>query len=380
MRFLHFFVVLLFLAFPACSDEITSTDTVKTSTEAVPLWGDYPHSRPSCVRGIHLTAWVTGSKKRRVEYEKLFAETELNTAVIDIKEIDGEVYVPGIKLDGEEVYVGAIKDLKSYLTFLKDRGVYTIARMTVFKDQKLAKLKPEWAVQAEPPVAKAVEKGFDKNVWVDKQGKAWADPYNPHVWKYNIAIAEKAVELGFQEIQFDYIRFPSDGAVERCRYSKPHSKDSSVKALDSFLAEARKKLSPRAVISIDVFGLVGSYDNDLGIGQKLSGITDNIDVLSPMMYPSHYAPGEYGLKDPNSAPYDTLMRSIGDTRKVLKGKDHVILRPYLQDFSLGVKYTAQHVRDQIEAAYNHGVGEWLLWNPSCRYTRDALKSKSEAAF
>jgi hypothetical protein len=117
----------------------------------------------------------------------------------------------------------------------------------------------------------------------------------------------------------------------------------------------------------------------MGIGQKLSGIMDHIDALSPMMYPSHYANGEFGIKSPNAAPYDTLMRSIGDTKKVMRGKN-VVMRPYLQDFSLGVKYTAQHVRDKIEAAYDNGVGEWLLWNPACKYTRDALKSKEESRY
>ncbi len=372
------FLLALAIFLPACSNgETVSSSTPAANAESkIPLWGDYPNDRPSCVRGIHLTAWVVGSAKRRADYEALFAETEINTAVIDIKEIDGEIYIPGVKLDGHDVYAAAVKDMKGYLTYLKERGVYTIARMTVFKDQKLAKLKPEWAVRADPPIAKAKEKGLAANVWVDRHGRAWADPYNANVWKYNIAIAEKAADLGFQEIQFDYIRFPSDGPTERCRYSKPHSKDASVKALAEFLEEAHKKLSPRGVkISIDVFGLVGSYDNDLGIGQRLSDITDHIDVLSPMMYPSHYGAGEYGIKDPNSNPYATVYRSINDTRKVLKGKN-VILRPYLQDFSLGVKYTAKHVRDQIEAAYDNGVGEWLLWNPSCRYTKDAFEKKT----
>lgn len=371
------FLLSLLIFLPACSSSNSevSTDTVKASGQEIPLWGDYPNERPSCVRGIHLTAWVLGSKKLRPNFEALFAETELNTAVIDIKEIEGEVYVPGMKLDGHDVSVTAVRDFKEYLSFLKARGVYTVARMTVFKDQKLPKIKPEWAVRSEPPIAKAKEKGFESHVWVDKNGKAWADPYNPNVWKYNIAIAEKAADLGFQEIQFDYIRFPSDGLTERCRYSQPHHKNTSYKALADFLAAAQKELAPRGVkISIDVFGLVGSYDNDLGIGQKLSGIIDHIDALSPMMYPSHYGAGEYGIANPNAAPYATVLRSIRDTRQALKGKN-VVLRPYLQDFSLGVKYTAKHVRDQIEAAYDNGVGEWLLWNPQCRYTKEAFEPK-----
>lgn len=336
------------------------------------MWGDAPHTRPSCVRGIHLTSWYTGSKKGRAKLEALLAETELNTAVIDIKESEGDLYIPGVPLDGQNVYVPAVRDLESYLKFLKDRGVYTIARIVVFHDNKLAKMKPEWAVRSSSPIAKAVEKGYRNDIWVDRRGSAWADPTNPKVWDYNIQVAVKAAELGFQGIQFDYIRFPSDGPTKLCVYSQPYTKGKGVGYLNEFLKRAQDKLKPMGVeISIDVFGLVGSYDNDLGIGQKLTELLSHIDVISPMMYPSHYYPGEYGIKDPNNSPYETVFRSIKDTRKVL-GQSKVELRPYLQDFSLGVKYDAKKVRDQIHAAEDQGVYEWLLWSPSCNYTRGAL--------
>jgi hypothetical protein len=356
---------------PGCSE--TTVETSTTSVSSVPLWGDAPFERPSCVKGIHLTAWITGSKKARARFEKLFEETELNTAVIDIKEIEGDVYIPGITLDGKSVYVSAVKDLKDYLKYLKERGVYTIARIVVFHDNKLAQVKPDWAVRSSSPLPQAVAKGYRSDVWVDRKGSAWADPTNPHVQDYNIAIALKAVELGFQGIQFDYIRFPSDGNTKLCIYSKPHSSAAAVETLTQFLSKAHKKLKPLGVeLSIDVFGLTGSYTHDLGIGQKLSRLMENVDVISPMMYPSHYAPGEYGIKDPNNSPYDTVYRSMKDTKKVLQGSQ-VELRPYLQDFSLGVKYDAKKVRDQIQAVVDQGVDEWLLWNPSCQYTRDALE-------
>jgi hypothetical protein len=131
-------------------------------------------------------------------------------------------------------------------------------------------------------------------------------------------------------------------------------------------------------LSIDVFGLVGSDGGDMGIGQKLNRLARQVDIVSPMMYPSHYAPGEFGIKSPNASPYETIHRSISDTKKTLKDIN-VELRPYLQDFSLGVKYTEKHVRDQINAAADLGVNEWLLWNPACRYTLDALKPKDPDA-
>lgn len=362
------------LVAPGCSESTPQTSTETVKTDAIAQWGDNPNGRPSCVRGIHLTSWYTGTKKGRAKFEALLADTELNTAVIDVKEIEGEVYIPGVKLDGQDVYVPAVKDLESYLKFLKARGVYTIARIVVFHDNKVATLKPDWAIRSTSPLPRAAEKGYRKDVWVDRRGSAWADPTNPNVWKYNIDIAVKAAEMGFQGVQFDYIRFPSDGPTKLCIYSQPYTKGKGVEYLNQFLKRAQDKLKPMGVeVSIDVFGLVGSYDNDLGIGQKLTQILSHVDVISPMMYPSHYGAGEYGIADPNSSPYETVFRSIKDTRKVLlKANSQVELRPYLQDFSLGVKYDAKKVRDQIQAAADQGIHEWLLWSPSCNYTRDAM--------
>jgi hypothetical protein len=373
LRFPFFFLLLLIAGVvPSCSQA-----PVEKSTEpATPLWGDYPNERPSCVKGIHLSSWYTGTKKGRAQFEELFEDTELNTAVIDIKESEGDVYIPGVTLDGKPNYVSAMRDIKDYLKYLKDRGIFTIARVVVFHDNRLAKQKPEWAIRSSQPLPKAAEKGYRSDVWVDKKGSAWADPYNHNVWDYNIQIALKAAELGFQGVQFDYIRFPSDGQTKLCVYSKPHNSKSSVEALGTFLERAHKRLQERNVeLSIDVFGLVGSSGGDMGIGQRLSKLAAHVDVVSPMMYPSHYAPGEYGIKDPNSSPYETIYRSISDTKKMLKDVP-VQLRPYLQDFSLGVKYTPQHVRDQIQAAADLGINEWLLWNPQCRYTKGGLLPKN----
>jgi len=178
--------------------------------------------------------------------------------------------------------------------------------------------------------------------------------------------------LGFQGIQFDYFRFPSDGPTRFCRYSQPHTKISGPQVLAKFLEKADRRLKPYGVeISIDTFGLAGTKNDDLGIGQKLTDIIEHIQVLSPMMYPSHYSSGTYGIEDPNSSPYEVVSRSVRDTLKTLQGTG-VQLRPFLQDFSLGVKYNAERVRAQIEAAADRGVHEWLLWNSRCRYTKKAL--------
>lgn len=363
----------LAFATPACSqapeDVHTSTTAAKNS---VPLWGDFPNDRPTCIHGIHLTSWYTGTKKGRARFEKLLAETEINTVVIDIKESEGDVYIPGVKLDGKPNYVNAVPDLKDYIKYLKERGIYVIARQTIFHDNKLARVKPEWAIHSSSPLAKAKEKGYRSDVWVDKKGSGWADAYNPEVWKYNIEIAEAAADMGFQEVQYDYVRFPSDGPTKLCVYSKPHTSATAVKALADFLERTHERLKARGVgLSIDVFGLVGSSSGDLGIGQKLDQLIQHVDAVSPMMYPSHYYPGEFGIKEPNASPYETIYRSIKDTKRVI-GTRPVELRPWLQDFSLGIKYDGKHIRDQIDAAADHGIYEWILWNPACRYTRSGL--------
>lgn len=322
--------------------------------------------KPEFVRGVHLTAWVAGSKKGREKIEALLKETELNTVVIDIKEYEGEVYVPGVPLAQEyKLFVNAIPDLKEYIAQLKAKGIYTIARIVVFKDNLLARKKPELAV-----------KNPDGSLWRDHRKVVWLDPYNKQAWEYILSVASCAVSAGFEEIQFDYIRYPSDGDIKQCRYSfAQHNSSSAVRNLASFLEEASQRLKPLGVnLSIDIFGLTPSVKHDMGIGQKIVELTQWMDFVSPMVYPSHYAKGEYGIPDPNREPYRVVFRTMSDAVKRL-GDNSKRLRPYLQDFSLGYKYGPKEVRAQIQACTDAGIQEWLLWNPNCHYTQPALRSK-----
>jgi len=323
--------------------------------------------RPYFVRGIHLSAWAAGSAKLRARAFNLLRETELNTVVIALKEYDGEVYIPGVPAtETMKTYVRAIPDLENYLSELKSHGIFTSARIVVFKDNRAARQKPGWAV-----------KDPDGNIWLDRKKNAWLDPYNREVWDYNLDIAERAAEMGFDEIQFDYIRYPSDGNTRLCRYSVKHTSSSAVENLKDFLREAGRRLKPYGVdISICVFGLTTTSLHDMGIGQNIVELTDDtIDAVCPMVYPSHYYPGEYGLADPNSEPYKTVYYSISGAVKRL-GEKSSKLRPYLQDFSLGKKYTAREVREEIRAVYDAGIYQWLLWDPKCKYTEDALETKT----
>ncbi|MGA2090733.1 MAG: putative glycoside hydrolase, partial [Endomicrobiales bacterium] len=321
-----------------------------------------PH-KPKYVRGVHLTAWIAGSPKLRAPIDKLLHETEINTVVIDIKEYEGEVYIPGVKqADQAGTFVKAIPDIEKYIADLKSRGVYTIARIVVFKDNLFPHKRPELGV-----------KTTDGKLWKDHRGLTWLDPTNKANWDYNISIAERALELGFEEIQFDYIRFPSDGNIKACRYSVAHSTTSANQALVGFLKEAHNRLKPKgANISIDVFGLTTTVNNDMGIGQRIIDLARWVDFVSPMVYPSHYNPGEYGIANPDAAPYRIVYLGIEGAVHRL-GEDKV--RPYLQDFSLHKHYGAKEVRDQVQATYDNNVGEWLLWNPRCVYTRGGLKDK-----
>jgi hypothetical protein len=318
---------------------------------------------PKYIRGIHISAWVSGSKKYSDILDQLFKDTELNAAVIDIKEYEGEVYIDGVKaVDSIGAYVRAIPNLERYISILKERDIYTIARVVVFRDNKMARKNPELAV-----------KNPDGTIWTDKMGVAWLDPYNKNSWDYNLQIAEKAADMGFDEIQFDYIRFPSDGNTKNCCYSKQHSATEASRILVSFLKEANKRFKTKNTkISIDVFGLTTTALDDMGIGQKIIEMSQWVDYVSPMLYPSHYGRGNYGITEPNKEPYRTVYYSLESALKRIPNEK---LRPWLQDFSLGYKYGSKEVRAQIQACYDNKINSWLLWNPKCTYTKDALDKK-----
>lgn len=314
------------------------------------------------IRGIHLSAWVSGASKQRVAVVDLFDNTELNTAVIDIKEMEGQVYIDGVKTANDNgAYFKAIPNIAQYLAQLKEKNIYTIARIVVFRDNLMPRKKPSMAV-----------KNADGSLWTDRKSITWLDPYSKEAWEYTFEICDRAIELGFEEIQFDYIRFPSDGNTKNCVYSnKNHTSETASKAIVDFLKEANKRIKAKgAKVSIDVFGGTTTADTDMGIGQKIIEMTEWVDYVSPMIYPSHYYKGEFGLDDPNKEPYIVVYKAIeGALKRIPKEK----LRPWLQDFTMkNFKYGKEQVRAQIQASYDTDIGSWLLWNARCVYTRDAL--------
>ncbi|MFA6004236.1 MAG: putative glycoside hydrolase [Elusimicrobiota bacterium] len=320
------------------------------------------------IHGVHITGWVAGSAKNRRGLIRNIQAAGLNAVVIALKEYDGFMFVRDVKLSRETgAFINAIPDLAACVRDFREAGFYTIARIVLFKDNHLARRRPDLAVRSS-----------DGGIWSNANGVAWVDPYRHEIWEYNLDIASRAATAGFDEIQFDYVRFPSDGNTRLCRYSRPdHTDKTANRSLKEFLTLARQRLQPLGVkLSICVFGMTTSDDSGMGIGQHLQDLARQVDFVSPMMYPSHYSKGIYGLKNPNREPYKTILYGVRDAVARM-GPDAWRLRPYFQDFSLGLRYREDQVRAQIMAAAKQGVTSWILWNPQNRYTWAALRHNNQ---
>lgn len=339
-----------------------------------PLRRVEPVPMPPEVRGVYVTGWTAGSPARFSALLELAEKTCINTLVIDIKDDTGLVSyyssLPVVRKLG--AWAEKIGNPEKMLATLKQRGIYPVARLVLFKDPVLAKKRPDLAVQN--------SKG---GIWVDNKGIGWVDPHSREVWEYNLAIAKEAAAMGFPEIQFDYVRFPSDGRLDECLYSHAYGKRKP-EVIEDFLRYAREQLEPLGVeVSVDLFGLVCSDPGHIGIGQNLEGVARVVGILSPMVYPSHYYPGTYGLADPDRQPYATVYRSLADAQKRLAWGDESVrgarLRPWLQAFSIKAKYGREEILAQIKAARAAGVNDWLFWNAGSRYNPAHYPDEQELA-
>ena len=316
-----------------------------------------PREMPYEVRGVHVTMALASIRGKVDEYLSLRG---LNTIELDIKDENGEVgfsspYAPLARK------VGASRDYydpERVVARMRESGVYLIGRVVVFEDPVLSEARPDLAI-----------KRPDGSVWRNHQGLGWTNPYDKRVWDYNVDIAEAAARAGFDEVQFDYVRFPSDGDIDQIVFpGKTAAKPGWVIA--QFLQYASKRLRPLGVrVSADVFGL--SATRDLGIGQVPKRIAPYLDAIYPMVYPSHYGPGEYNLPEPNDQPGETVRSSMIDFNRQLRGKKTVVI-PWLQDFTLGRTYTLDDIQAQIDAARVTGARGFLLWNAAGVYTDNAL--------
>jgi hypothetical protein len=318
------------------------------------------------VKGIYLTSYSAGHPDTLDPLIGLVDRTELNAMVINVKDDWGNVTLDAnIPLAKEAGAIHAdLGDGKDLIAKLHAKKIYAIARIVTFKDAFVPKYRNDLAVASSAG-----------GIWHDYNGVTWLNQYNKASWDYVISIGKAAALAGFDEVQFDYVRFPTDGPMSLLSYPGKDNRPQQ-QVIADFLAYARKELHPYGVwVSADVFGLVTSLSDDLGIGQHLEEASAGVDYLSPMVYPSHYIPGNLGLPNPNAMPYETVHRSMLDAKERwakagLTGK--VEMRPWLQDFSMGYPYGVAEVKAQIQATYDAGYKQFLLWNAANEYTEAAL--------
>ncbi len=337
---------------------------------------------PVKVKGIYVSAYVAGTPSM---LDSLLAEidkTEINTLVIDLKDDFGRVACemdsPLVKeLGSVRVY---IQDVDAMMKKLDEHGIYAIARIPAFRDAWVGSTRPEWCV-----------KYADGTVFVDRDGNTWVNPYKREAWDYLVEVGVQAKKLGFDEVQFDYLRFCTEPGMENVVFDEADVNGRSrTDIVCEFMEYAYQKLKNQGLfVSADVFGAIINSDiNANAVGQIYGELAKHVDYISPMVYPSHYGNGYYGIDYPDTRPYETIATALMDSRKELyfAGKDggHMAtVRPWLQDFTATwlthhIPYGPKQVREQIHATYDAGYDEWLLWDASCRYDWDGLLTPEAA--
>jgi len=323
-----------------------------------PAWPQ-PRPYPSEVRGVHVTMALASLDGRFDEYLDLTREG-LNTIELDVKDENGEVgFVPSAVPLATKV--GAARpyyEPRQLATAAHARGIYLIGRVVMFEDPRLSEGRPDLALH-----------NPDGSVWHNDAGLGWTNPYDRRVWDYNVSIAEVAARAGFDEIQFDYVRFPSDGDVQNIVFPRKTATPPGW-VIAEFVNYAARRLKPLGVrVSTDVFGLAAT--RDLGIGQVPRRISKYVDAVYPMVYPSHFGAGEFQLDDPNASPGETVQYALSHFRRELRPSKAMLI-PWLQDFSYGRTYGLEDVQAQIDAARQMGAKGYLLWNAAGVYTPGAL--------
>lgn len=345
---------------------------------------------PKAQKAIYMTSCVVGTPSFRDELVQLIEDTELNSVVIDIKDFSGFLsFKPAASTLAEFVSTRCMApDMQEFVQALHDKGIYVIGRITVFQDPVLTKKRPELAVK----------KKSDGSTWHDYKGLSFTDPGAREVWDHHVSIGKEAYAIGFDELNFDYIRFPSDGPMNDIAFAWSGNR-AKQDMLEDFFRYLYRELKPTgAVLSADLFGMTTTNTDDLNIGQVLERAAPYFDYLAPMVYPSHYPPNFNGLPDPNKAPYavvkysmdKAILRFLATTTPVALREARPVsttttpflypkpmwdiqkLRPWLQDFDYGGDYGIAEVKAQIMAVYDAGLTSWMLWAPSNRYTKGAL--------
>jgi hypothetical protein len=315
------------------------------------------------VRGLYVNRFAAQSARRMRWLIGVADSTEVNGFVIDMKDEFGLNY-HSENADfrrNEGVGHGKVRDVRALIDTLHAHKIFAIARVVVFKDPTAARANPAWTIRRP-----------DSSVWLDKKGISWVDPYNHALWEYNIGVAEELVRLGFDEIQFDYIRFPEPYKSLPPQVFPASNGQSKPELLASFLKTARERLNKLGVRSTaDVFGFVTTVHGPLEVGQWWEKLAPVADVMLPMCYPSHFPHGSFGIARPNAEPYQIQKISIDaarerDQKLGIVTPEHV--RPWLQAFSLGKpEYGPEQLQAQKQAVYDAGYDGWVLWHPGSKY-------------
>ena len=328
------------------------------------------------VRGIYISGPMAGSTELFRNILDSAAGTEINTVVIDFKDDQGRIACPVDSPVASEI--GAcrpyVQDMKGLIASLKERGLYVIARVVAFRDPWLAEKKPEWSLHL-----------ADGSLYRDRQGMAWVDPYRKEVWDYLVEVGTEAKEAGFDEVQFDYIRFSTEGTMRDVVFDEAVTGGrSKTDVITEFVKYAYENLASQGLfVSADVFGtIIGSDIDAQAVGQVYTEMAKHLDYICPMIYPSHYGPGNFGLEHPDTMPYETVLEALKKSQMVMdqaaEADGHVssqaIVRPWLQDFTasyLGegnyIPYGYNEVQRQIQAVKDAGYDEWMLWSAANRY-------------
>lgn len=327
---------------------------------------------PEPMKALYMTACVATTPSWRGRLKKLIEDTELNAVVLDIKDSTGTV---SFKKEGLDVVTGpgcVVKDMREFINELHQADIYVIGRISVFQDPAYTKVYPEYAVKSKST----------GGVWKDRKGLSFVDVGAEPYWDYIVSLAKASYDIGFDELNFDYIRYPSDGNMSDTNFTWTLGTSTKPEMLESFFKYLDEEMSGTgAVISADLFGMTTTITNDMNIGQVLERALPYFDYIYPMVYPSHYPPNWNGFSNPSAHPYEviTIAMTEGVRREQVWKLSVGIatstpskLRPWLQDFDLGADYGVKEVQDQIRATYEAGITSWLMWNAGNKYTEEAF--------
>lgn len=356
---------------PTPSPTAQPTPTTSAGGDELPV--NSTNTSSVMVKGIYVTAPTAGTSNMQ-HLVDLVETTELNAMVIDIKDDHGKISYKMDSAMANEIgaVTNTVPDMEEFVKSLKEKNIYLIARIVAFKDPLLAEERQDLAV-----------KNQDGTLYRDNNGEGWVNPYQTEVWDYLVEVATQAAAIGFDEIQFDYIRFSTGKGMSEADFGEEALTKNKEEIITEFTKYAYEKIKPLGVfVSADVYGTIISSTIDAGlVGQDYVEMSKYLDYICPMIYPSHFGEGNYGIEHPDLEPYNIIRKVLTASQEKLdqipEGQHRAIVRPWLQDFTATwikyhMEYGGEELREQIKGVYSVNYAEWLLWNASCKYSEDGL--------